>query len=70
MHSRLKQRQEDNIQLASTVGQQRQEIESLLRGLTCLVADLGNSNASLPHDQMLSLTQENVAIDEEMRADG
>ena len=62
--------QNENVTLAENIGHQRREIEDLVGGLATLVTDLDHSSSALPHDQMLALTQDTVAIDEELRTHG
>ena len=69
LESQLETVQTGNSDLLATIMQQRREIDTLVSGLETLVGDLDASLATLPHDEMLALTQETVAMDEEMRVD-
>lgn len=68
--SRLAALHTQNEELLVQVKQQRSEVEGLLSGLERVASDLDASVAVLPHDELLALTSETVAMDEEMRMDG
>ena len=62
--------QESNAEMLSTIMQQRKDIEVMMIGLERVVTDLDESLAHLPHDEMLALTNESVALDEMARSSG
>lgn len=59
--------QAENKDLLAHLLKQRKEIESLISGLENVVADLDGSLTAVPSDDMMALTEETVAVDEEMR---
>ena len=56
--------------MLSTIMQQRKDIEGMMSGLERVVTDLDESLAHLPHDEMLALTNETVALDDMARSSG
>ncbi|KAK8200940.1 hypothetical protein M8818_006259 [Zalaria obscura] len=65
--ARLEGVQAENKDLLAHLLKQRKEIESLISGLENVVADLDGSLTAVPSDDMMALTEETVAVDEEMR---
>jgi len=62
--------QKSNAEMLSTIMQQRKDIEGMMSGLERVVTDLDESLAHLPHDEMLALTNETVALDDMARSSG
>lgn len=67
--SRIEDTHAQNAELAQSVHGQRAEIQSLLQGLETVVADLdGAAAAASQFTRENDLRQENVQVDEEVRA--
>lgn len=67
--SRIEDTHAQNAELAKNVQDQRAEIQNLLQGLEAVVADLdGAAAAAAQFTEENNLRQENVQMDEELRA--
>ena len=62
--------QQENSDLVATVLAQRREIDALISQLEGVVSDLDGGIAALPHDELLAMTSETVAMDEDARSGG
>lgn len=62
--------QNTNNELLAQILQQRKEIEGHVGGLEAVLKDVDDSLMSVPHDDMLALTNETVSLDEGMRISG
>ncbi|GAB7357740.1 hypothetical protein MBLNU459_g0395t1, partial [Dothideomycetes sp. NU459] len=70
LEARLATAQSENADLLQTVLQQRRDVEALLSGLDTIVADIDASNAALPYDDMMALTEEAVNLDADIQTGG
>ena len=59
--------EEQNTALAETVIQQREEIDTVVRGLEALVGDLEKAAEMVQSEEVRKLTQETKAMREELR---
>lgn len=70
LNARLQSVQANNARLLDSIMQQRHQIEGLVSGLETAIADLDAANTALPHDDLVSLTQDTVALDADLRMTG
>ncbi|KAJ9622270.1 hypothetical protein H2203_006488 [Taxawa tesnikishii (nom. ined.)] len=68
--TKLEKVQTENADILANILKQRQEVEALVAGLEHVVRDLDASLDAMPADDMMALTEETVAVDEEMRMNG
>lgn len=68
--SQLEALQSQNASLVTTIEQQRREMTRLLSGLETVVTDLDASLDVLPRDEIMTLTEDTVARDEQLRTAG
>ena len=68
--SRMQALQEENARLFAQISQQRKEIDQVVASLETVVSDLDESVATLTHDEMLALTNDTMAIDNDAQSAG